>query len=352
MEYPVEHNNKRILVQTGEGANYHIRQSLVNAWQSAGYLVYFWDNSGKSAFDVFAEFEPDIFLSSTWQLSRATVKCLNNRPNIRTILYSDAYGDIQKDFDFQKYPVGVASDEQLKLVDQLHQIPFLITNHSSEWTEYTHGGWRNLGCKVESLLTSADITMFYPRVYDEHYKTQLFFCGGQWGYKGKNLNKYIVPLTYPNVNWKVRIAGNGWSVVNSIGIISDEEAAKHYTNSQIVLHVVEPHASDKDGYGDIPLRYFQVPACGGFAVSCPCNGIREIFTEDELVVSDSPNDFFEKIVFFLNNPELSIPYRQKSFHKVISHHTGFDRCCQLFNLIEESTEQLKLTKDKFTRMIL
>ena len=343
---------KNILMLAGAGANHHIRMSLCNSMRAAGYNVYYWNSEGKSAFDVFYEFPPDVFFGDTWQLSRAIVKNLNERPEIKIVLWSDAWGDIVNDIDLQKYPVGVATDDHRKLVDQLHNKPFLITNHSPEWIEYTHGWWSKLGCDVESILTSADITTFYPRPQNEFYKTNLFFCGGMWGYKGRNLNKYITPFTYPNTKWKIRIAGGGWSVVNSIGIISDEETARHYTNSDIVLHVVEPHASDPEGYGDIPLRYFQVPACGGFAISCPCNGIREIFSEDELVVSGDPQDFFEKVVYFLNNPQDVFAYRKKSMIKVLQLHTGFDRCVKLFDLLSEPIDQLKRTKDLFVERII
>ena len=327
---------KNILMMAGAGANHHIRMSLCNSMRAAGYNVYYWNSEGKSAFDAFYEFSPDIFFGDTWQLSRAIVKKLNDQPEIKTVLWSDAYGRMEKEIDLQKYPVGVATDDQKRLVDQLHTIPFLITNHSRESVEYTHGDWRNLGCAVESVLTSADITTFYPRLADYYYKTQIFYCGGHWPFKGRNLNQYIVPLTYPNTKWNIRIAGGGWSVVNSIGLISDEESAKHYSNSQIVPHVVEPHASDV--YGDIPLRYFQVPACGGFGISCPCVGIREVFSEDELVVAENPADFFEKTVYYLNRPEETLSFRKKAREKVLTQHTGFHRVRQIMSMIEESTE--------------
>lgn len=336
---------KNIIIQQGIGANFHIRMSLYNSFRAAGYNIYHWNDTGKSAFDLFAEFpDCELFMGSSWQMSRSLVKCLNNKPNIKIVLWADIYGEIQKDLDFKKYPVGIATKEQINLIDSLKSIPFIISNHGKEDIEYTHGYWRKLGCKPNSLLTSADITIFYPRPKDNYYQTQLFFCGGFWDYKSITLNKYITPLAYPNTKWKIRIAGGGWSIVNSIGMITDDESAKHYSNSQIIPHVTELHACEV--YSDIPLRYTQTASCGGFGISCPCKGIREIFTEDELVVADNPQDFFEKIVYFLNNPQDTLTYREKALRKVLSGHTGFDRCEQIFSLIGDNVDSLKAAKER------
>lgn len=339
---------KKILVQVAQGANYYIRQSLVNAWKSVGYNVYFWNDAGKSAFDIFQEFPPDIFLSSTWQLSRALVKCLiNNKP--KTILYADTWQD---KIDLSKYPVGTTTQEHIDSVTSLISggVPFeLISNHGEKYVKYTHEGWsRYLGSdrSVHSVLVSADLTNYYPQNKNENYQVEIAYVGGFWPFKGRNLSQYILPLTYPTTKWKVRIFGSGWNTVNCLGNISDLEAANYYTNAKIIPHIVEPHCSDI--YQDLPLRYFQVPACRGFAISCPCVGIRDLFDEDELVVAENPKDFFDKVLHYLNHPEDTIPIRHKAMNKVFQHHTGLHRIKQLHEIINEDSEPIdKFIKDVF-----
>lgn len=331
-----------IIVMSGAGANHHIRMSLVNAWRACGYNVYYWQPEGKSAFDAFSEFPCDIFIGDTWQLNRAIIKCLTVRPNIKTILYGDIWGDIQNHINVEKYPVGIASDGQKHLVEKLirqtNKIPVIISNHGNKCVQNTHGKWSELGCTVHSVLVSADITNFFPREHDDEYEVELFFCGGYWTYKSINLDKYITPLLYPNTKWRTRIAGSGWSGVNSIGMITDDETAKHYTNASIVPHVVEPHCSDI--YQDLPLRYFQAAACGGFAISCPVIDIRDIFSDNELTVATDQKDFIEKIVHFLNNPECTDSFRQNAYKKVMSNHTGFHRCKQIFDILNVESDSL------------
>lgn len=342
---------RKILVQYGNGANFFIRESLVNAWRAVGYNVYFWDDSGKSAFDAFSEFKPDIFLGSTWQLSRALIKCLKNyKPN--TILYADAWGDIQQKLDLQQYPIGVATPEQIDGVAELYRgcVPVeLISNHGPKDIQLTHGGWADgfgTDCGVHSVLVSADVTKYFYSEPNEKYNVNIAYVGGYWPFKGRNLDKYILSLTYPTTKWSVRLFGSGWNVVNGLGRISDEEAAKYYRNAMIIPHVVEPHCGDV--YQDLPLRYFQVPACGGFAISCPCVGIRDVFDETELVVAENPQDFFDKIVYYLNNPKETEPFRFNAMKKVYQNHTGFHRIKQLHNILEIDSEPIqRFIEDRF-----
>lgn len=331
-----------IVIQTGQGANFHIRSAICNGFRLAGYPTYFWNDQGKSAFDLFREIEVNVFIGSTWQLNRSLLKNLmNHKPKV--ILYSDAW--IEKgSIDLQKYPIGVVTDEQISNVADLYKNGVaveLISNHSHEALELTHVGWPayfGSDCSVHSVLVSADITQYYPRPKDENYHTQLAYVGGYWPYKSINLDKYILPFTFPSTKWHVRLFGNGWNGVNAIGTITNDEAAKHYSNADIIPHVVEPHASDI--YGDIPLRYMEVAACGGFAISCPVVGIRDVFTENELVVAENPRDFQEKIVHYLNNPAERESFKFLARKKVCSAHTNLHRCKQLLEIIEEDTVQI------------
>lgn len=335
---------KNIVIQDGLGANSFIRKSLCNGFRLAGYPTLMWNSEGKSAFDLFDEVKDvSLFIGSTWQLDRSLIKKLCANPNIKVILYGDIWGSIQDSLDLNKYPVGVATQEQIsnvkKLIDGGANVRNIISNHGAAHVDSTHGYWHTLGLDIHSVLVSADITQYYPRPKDEKYNVQLAYVGGMWTFKSRNLDAYITPLFYPNTkNWKIRVFGGGWNSIHSLGNITNDDAAKFYRNTQIIPHIVEPHASDV--YSDIPLRYVEVAACQGFGISCPVVGIDEIFNKDELIVADDPKDFTEKVVYYLNNPEETIPYRLAAYKKVMSEHTNIHRCRTLMKMIDEDTSPL------------
>lgn len=334
----------RIIVQTGLGANYYIRQAWVNALRGAGHEVYFWDEGGKSAFDLFKEFEDvSLFVGSTWQLSRAIIKNLATRPHIKIILCADIWGDIEETLDQKKYPVGTATAAQKTLAEELAKVTpgfrTILTQHSQSSAQHTHNKWTSeLGLNVISVMTCADITEYFPSEKYEIYHTNLCYVGGYWPYKSQNIDKYLLPLLYPATQWKIKIFGGGWNVPQHVGQISSTEAAKFYANADVIPAIVEPHASDI--YVDIPARYFQVPACSGFQISQPVLGVSEIFPSDSIVIAESEADFYEKIVYYLNNPCETESFRKRGREVVYSGHTCFHRARQLLVAVNESTENL------------
>jgi hypothetical protein len=82
----------KILIEMGQSAAYHYRLGWANAFASAGNNVNYWNTFQKSAFDVFTEFEPDIFIGTTWGLNRAIIKCIAARPELKVLLSAPNWG--------------------------------------------------------------------------------------------------------------------------------------------------------------------------------------------------------------------------------------------------------------------
>jgi Glycosyl transferases group 1 len=335
--------SKKILVQTAAGANYYIRNSLCNGFIVGGEKCYYWNPEGKSPFDIFSELEPDIAILDTWQLNRALVKNLINRPHVKVLLFGESWGDINGDLDIKKYPVAFATDDQKKLIEELIKgganLKGILSQHNQRSLEWSHAGWAQLGLSYHSIMVSADVVEYYPTPLDPVYNCDIAYLGNYWKYKAdSSLDRYLMPLCYPNTNWSIKIFGSGWNCVNYLGTISTPNINKFYRNAKIVPSFAERHSVEV--YGDIPLRFMQVSASFGFQLAENVIGLDDIYPNGEVVTFENPKDFFDKCVYYLNNPDESIPYRQKALKAVMSGHTNLHRCKQLMNILEEEADGL------------
>lgn len=330
----------KILLIDGLGANHFIRQALYNALRlHPDYLVYFWDESGKSSFDVFRELDPDldIFIGSTWQLTRGIVKNLIKRPNVKIVLFADMWGSIQTELDLVKYPVGVTTQEQKLLCEQLQRecplFKYVITQHNESWKERTHGLWKNIGLEPVSLMCCADVSQYYLTDPPLEYKIDYVYTGSNWEFKSKYLNKFIIPLTYPNTKLKGKIfGGGGWSTPNFCGRANENTIRNYYASSKFIPSIFEPHAIEV--YSDLCQRIFQVPACGGFQLSQNAIGLDEVFNKNEICTFDSFEDYIGKINYYLEDNTRSANYRIEGCKRVYKEHTNFSRAAQLMGLFD------------------
>ena len=78
-------------------------------------------------------------------------------------------------------------------------------------------------------------------------------------------------------------------------------------------------------HGQINERVFKVLGSGGMPIVDNIPQYRQLFSEDELVISSDPDDFLEKVNFFLSNPDARKKYIQSGRKAVFSRHTYIHR---------------------------
>ena len=114
-----------------------------------GHEVEIWEKGHTPAFDVFDEFEPDIFMGQTYNLDEAIFKCIKQRPHMKVVMRASDCGDMQKDIDLEKYPILVAQEEEKKLLERLKEEtgkPDFVHNHYHDnWIKHTHNKWEDIG---------------------------------------------------------------------------------------------------------------------------------------------------------------------------------------------------------------
>ena len=302
-----------------------------------------WMRNDVPVFDQFHTVEPDIFIGTTYELDRASVKCIAARPNLKVVLKANNWGPIDAEIDTKVYPIGISdSSEQDRICRLREQIgkPDLVFNyyHPSRMPE-TMGYWAQNGVPTIDMQPAADVYNYYPVEPQSHLKCEIGFVGGYWGYKGKNLNKYLVPLCHPIGMYNIKIFGNQiWPVPQYLGAASLETERALYSSATICPNVSEPHAN-LWGF-EVNERVFKLAACKAFCISDHVDGLNDIFTKDEMVIADSPEHFRDLVDMFTKNPDLREQHIQKCHEAVMSGHTYTHRVQRLFETLGISAKEV------------
>lgn len=324
----------KILCEYAQSAPHYVRTGWGRALAAAGHRFLFWDRRGQSAFDVFSEQEPDLFIGTTYELDRATCKCIAARPKLRVALFASAWGPLVDTIDRSHYPIVVASDEEKERLRRLKQETgrpdFVFIHVTEKYLEETMGGWRGIGIEPVGVLNAADTFVYADARSRPELACDVFFCGGMWPYKGKNLERYLYPLCQSDL--RVRIAGNGaWPVGHYVGLMSDEDVRDSFASALVCPNVSEPHSTDYNF--DLVERVFKVPAAGGFLVSDHVGELREVFAEDEVLTARSPEEMGRLVRHFVSRPQERHDFIQRARRKVLLEHTYFDRAAQFFGAL-------------------
>lgn len=346
----------RILLGNDSGlAHFYERIGLLRAFVACGHEAVIWDYSKKSAFDAFDDFEPDLFITQTYNLNDAIVDCILERPALKVYAKSGDWGHKTTEIS-AKYPVLVATDQEkelvLKLKKQCNKPDFVCVHHHHDYLKDTHGYWDENGIKSVSVMNAADIFEYTKGNKQKKYECQLAFCGGFWGYKSQILNEWFLPLC-SNFKYSIKIFGNqSWPVPQYHGFINDNEVKHLFSSAQICPNFHEPHSHEY--HYDIVERPFKLASNKSFIISDYVGGLEKLFG-DSLVMAKTPQEFKEKVDYFLDNPKEKERYVEEMYNKVINNHTYFSRVTQVLielGLEEEAEKSIEKRKDVFERMDL
>jgi hypothetical protein len=321
------------------GGPYYQRKGLANVLASVGHQCTFWNEQTKSAFDMFSEYEPDIFMGQTYNLSRAIRKCLQARPNIKKVLYASAYGEILDNLDLNKYPIVAVTEEEKRNVEEVKPDIVWIHHHPNKaWVSIGH--WKEFGCKPIGLCKAADVLEYAKGVYNDGLACDIGFIGGYWKYKSQELDKYILPLCRAELGLKVKLFGNQpWPVPNYLGFINEGEAKNLFKSAKVCPNVYEPHSL---AFGlDVIERPFKVIAAGGLPVECGYvkSMHEDVFTETNLKVAESLEELIHWVKVEQEDRDIYIRAVQ---NELFNKHTYHHRVAQLFNELNLPEEANKV----------
>ena len=345
---------KILISSDGPHAHYYIRMSWLKVFRAMGHDVQLWHKDEKPAFDIFDEFEPDLFMGQTYNLDDALFKCIKCRPHMKVVMRASDWGYMQKGIDLKKYPILVAQEEEKKLLERLKEEtgkPDLVHNHYHEnWIKVTHNEWESIGIRPISLLHGADIFDFYLRPPIKQLQCDIGFVGGYWPYKAINLDKYLINLCHPVGKYNIKIFGtSNWPVAQYNGRVSTENVCGLFASATISPNISEPHSQDF-GY-DIIERPFKILMSGGFCISDYVESmVNDVFTNNEIVFAKTPEEFEKLIKYYINNPEKRIEHIKAGYNSVVNNHTYFHRISSLLSELgmkDESDHCMKTMSNFF-----
>ena len=203
------------------------------------------------------------------------------------------------------------------------------------------------GRTFATIHLAADKTLYFPES-DPRFECDLCYVGSYLRMKRPYLRKHIMPL---RSKYDVRIYGSDWTVGNrALGVaqkvgqyfninplkkirrlsltLADER--KLYSTARVSLNVHEEQVKIRNC--EVNERTFKILACGGFEICDNVPLLRRFLASDELVIAENTVDWFEKIDYFVRNPEARHPYMEAGRRKVEDHHTYHNRVAQILQL--------------------
>ena len=319
---------------SNEGAHLYQRLGLIKALNRSGHNAFIWDSRRTPVFDLFDTNDIDVFIGTTFEITPGLIQCLKEKP-CKVVMKAGDYGEACSKYDLTKYEILVASESELSKVRSLYdaglKIDVIGCHYIPEKIQETHGYWNKFGCKVASLGLGCDVYDYHPSNPLPMFECDLSIVGGLWKYKQKTAEQYVFPLLDVKNNYRVKIFGNqSWPSEFYLGNIETRYVKHLFASTKIGLHFGEPHTSL--GY-EISERPMKLMSSKCFCLSDYNESLSILFTNNELYMAKTPQEYHEMVDYFLKNEDERRGYIERGYETVIDKHTYFHRAAELLSYL-------------------
>lgn len=177
--------------------------------------------------------------------------------------------------------------------------------------------WEKQGIPVKSFPLACDTKVYNDEnLSSADFKhVSLAFVGGYWHSKGRQIDQYLRPFER-----QLEIYGySKWPYSGYKGKLPRDAEASLYRQAKVCPVVNEPTVALMKG--QINERVFKVFGSRGCPVVDAVPAYRELYSEDELLISESPKHFAELVEVLLKDDDLNHSYRQKGRIATLAKHT-------------------------------
>lgn len=217
--------------------------------------------------------------------------------------------------------------------------------------ERMEGFLENTGFSFNTIPLAADKTLMNSK-YDKKFSADISFIGTYLPEKRHFFNEFVFPL---RKKYDLKLYGQDWTAPDRIlgwmqrfgqyynmpflkslvkPKLKIEDEATIYKSSAICINVHEDF--QKKFGGDCNERTFKIPLYGGFEITDDVACIRKYFKEnEEIIVAKDKKDWFDKIDYYIKNPEKKISIMEAGKKRVLQDHTYHNRAQQIINIFSD-----------------
>ena len=214
----------------------------------------------------------------------------------------------------------------------LSSSPAFLFTISPERSFDFYRGWTDTGGRLVSLPLACDTRRYEPDppFRAEFAKIDVAFVGGYWPYKARQFDRYLRPIEE-----RLTVFGySHWPYAGYGGSLPMDHEASLYNQASISPSINEPHV-ELMGV-DLNERVFKVLGSGGVTVTDAVPAYRDWFTEDELLVPRSVEEFHELVELLENEPDVRRQFAMKGSRAIQDRHTYVHRARSVLAALELS----------------
>lgn len=251
---------------------------------------------------------------------------------LKNIIWVQPFFDNQNNF-FNKNnlnpDIWKTDSYTLNIIDKL--VPKFVFNATVESGLVYFSKWHNFTNKVLSLPLACDTSVYsVPKKFNVNYANiDMCFVGGYWASKGKQIDLYL--RKYED---NLAIFGyNKWPYRGYRGFLnSREDESILYKQAKISVVINEPTVSLLGG--QINERIFKVFGSYGCPVVDAIPQYRELYSEDELIVPKSVEEFDFYINDLQNDESKNLSIRERGYNATLNRHTYVHRANKILKNID------------------
>ncbi len=198
------------------------------------------------------------------------------------------------------------------------------SQHSDEINAaYFSGYEKELGLTFVQLLHCADDTLYEGLDFKNASLDYDFVWIGKVKHRKSAYNEFVAPLKSLSRNY-IEITENRPMSPDSVA------AMNPYVHSKVCPNVHTE--AQRENRILLNERTFVIPVMGGFEITD--NSLaRKYFSENEMIVAQSPKDFIEMAGYFMEHPEDRLPFIERCLKRVLSEHTYKKRINTILSLL-------------------
>ena len=324
-----------------------------NAFETLGHNFYTL-NAHESYEEVLEKVEPHIFIWSvgSTQNLKEKITIINK--------YRQKGMKVFVQIPFWNHSFGLLRiNESKSLKDNMELISLIKSgevgdyfyNSCDDIDERMNGFEKTTNYKHISIPLAADKNIIYDANYKNEFKADISYIGTLLPEKKAFFKDNIMPLRN---QYNIKLYGQDWTTTDKvIGLfhkfgmyynipflkdlrkqrleLSDE--GDIYRSTKISINIHEEY--QKKFGGDCNERTFKIPLAGGFEIVDNVRCIKKYFNEKEMVIADNPNDYKEKLQYYLKNPDKCQDIIEAGRKRVLRDHTYERRVEQMLGYYHE-----------------